>query len=151
VPLTNHLEGPLAKDPANLRVEATTSTWPRRKRLDELLANLPPGATVQDAVRVLRDKLGPGGERLPLGDRRTLDALIATHGVVMDATAKALWVSEGPHLTGRFVRFDLARLLAPEYPPGSDTTVETVPADPIADSGEYDAWVRSGSPHHGAN
>lgn len=151
VPLTNHLEGPLAADPANRRVEETTSTWPRRRRLDEILANLPPGATVQDAVRVLRDKSGPGGERLPLGDRRTLDALIATHGVVMDATAKALWVSEGPHLTGRFVRFDLARLLVPEYTPGSDTTVETVPADPITENGEYEEWIRAGSPHHGAN
>jgi isopenicillin-N N-acyltransferase-like protein len=151
VPLTNHLEGPLARDPANQRVEATTSTWPRRKRLDEILANLPPGATVQDAVGILRDKLGPGGERLPLGDRRALDALIATHGVVMDATAKALWVSEGPHLTGRFVRFDLARLLTPEYTPGSDTSVEPIPPDPIAGNGEYDTWVRAGSPHHGAN
>lgn len=151
VPLTNHLEGPLAADPANQRVEASTSTWPRRRRLDEILANLPPAATVQDAVRVLRDKLGAGGERLPLGDRRTIDALIATHGVVMDATARALWVSEGPHLTGRFIRFDLTRLLAPEYTPGADTTAESVPPDPIAGSGEYDAWVAAGSPHHGAD
>lgn len=151
VPLTNHLEGPFASDPANRRVEAETSTWPRRRRLDELLANLPPGAAVQDAVRVLRDKSGPGGERLPLGDRRTLDALIATHAVVMDATARALWVSEGPHLTGRFVRFDLARLLSPEYTPGQDTDVVAIPPDPVAENGEYDAWVRAGSPHHGAN
>lgn len=151
VPLTNHLEGPLAADPANRRVEASTSTWPRRRRLDELLENLPAGAAVQDAVRVLRDRSGPGGEVLPLGDRRTLDALIATHGVVMDATARQLWVSEGPHLAGRFVRFDLARLLAPEYAPGSDTTIEAVPPDPIMNNGEYDAWVRAGSPHHGAD
>lgn len=151
VPLTNHLEGPLAKDPANLRVEASTSTWPRRKRLDELLANLPASASVQDAVSVLRDKSGPGGERLPLGDRRTIDALIATHGVVMDATARALWVSEGPHLTGRFVRFDLARLLAPHYVPGEETTLEVIAADPIVANGEYDAWVEQGSPHQGAN
>lgn len=151
VPLTNHLEGPLMDDPANKRVEATTSTWPRRRRLDEILANLPAGATVQDAVAVLRDKKGIGGETLPLGDRRTLDALIATHGVVMDATAKALWVSEGPHLTGRFLRFDLARLLASDYLPGADTTVESIAADSVSENGEYEKWLRAGSPHHGAN
>src|SRR5262249_50759808 len=70
VPLTNHFEGPLAADPKNRAVEQGTSTLARRQRLDELLANLPPGATVQDAVRVLRDKQGPSGAELPLGDRR---------------------------------------------------------------------------------
>jgi len=151
VPLTNHLEGPLAGDPANKRVEAQTSTWPRRRRLDEILSNLPAGATVQDAVSILRDKKGRGDQVLPLGDRRALDALIATHGVVMDATAKAIWVSEGPHLTGRFIKFDLARLLASGYVPGSDTGVVATPADPIVQSGEYDVWQLGGSPHHGAN
>ncbi|MBK8256674.1 MAG: hypothetical protein IPK82_28885 [Polyangiaceae bacterium] len=151
VPLTNHLEGPLAPDPANQRVLASTSTTSRRKRLDEILANLRPGASVQDAVSVLRDKSGPGGETLPLGDRRTLDALIATHAVVMDATAKVLWVSEGPHLVGRFIKFDLAKLLSSQYAPDQDSTVDSIAADPIADDGRYDAWVKSGSPHQGVN
>lgn len=150
VPLTNHLEGPLAMDPSNKRVEAQTSTMPRRRRLDEILANLPPGATVQDAVAVLRDKKGIGGEKLPLGDRRTLDALIATHGVVMDATAKVLWVSEGPHLVGRFLAFDLGALFHSTYSPGAAPEPATIPPDPIEGNGEYDAWQRAGSPHHGA-
>ena len=44
-------------------------------------------------------------------------ALIATHGVVMDTTARVLWVSESPHLLGRFVGFDLRRALSPGYDP----------------------------------
>jgi len=48
---------------------------------------------------------------LPMGNRGTIDAVIATHAVVMDGTARVLWVSEGPHLMGRFIRFDLAKLL----------------------------------------
>lgn len=152
VPLTNHLEGPFAGDPANQGVEQNTSTWPRRKRLDELLANLPAGATVQDAVRVLRDKRGVGGTELPLGDRRAIDALIATHAVVMDATARELWVSEGPHLVGRFVRFDLGRLFdasvaaaAAAEPTAGEPM--TLPEDAIAADGSYAAWVERGSPH----
>lgn len=150
VPLTNHFEGPLAADPRNLRVEAATSTHPRRVRLDTLLADLPAGASVEAVVGALRDKGGPGGAALPLGDRRAIDALIATHAVVMDATARTLWVSEGPHLAGRFVRFDLARLLDPAYDPRADAApVEAVPEDPILASGAYDAWVRAGAPHGG--
>jgi hypothetical protein len=149
VPLTNHFEGPFADDPANKTVEAATSTWPRRRRLDELLAGLAPGASVERVVGVLRDHKDRGGADLPLGDRRTIDALIATHSVVMDATAKVIWVSEGPHLVGRYLRFDVGKLLAPGFEPGKDDPLETVPPDEIQPSGAYDAWVRSGSPHKG--
>lgn len=147
VPLTNHYEGPFADDPANRQVEAVTSTRPRRLRLDELLQNLPPGASVETAVGVLRDRKGVGGTALPLGNRRALDALIATHAVVMDSTARALWVSEGPHLAGRFLRFDLAKLLAKGYEPASGEPIEAIPEDDLFKNGGYDAWVRSGSPH----
>jgi hypothetical protein len=149
VPLTNHLEGPLSSDPANKNVETVTSTRPRYSRLEELLSNLPAGASVEAAVAILRDRKGIGGIELPLGHRRSIDALIATHGVVMDATARALWVSEGPHLLGRFVKFDLARLLAPAYEPDPLPSVEAVPEDPLLGSGEYDAWKRAGAPHRG--
>lgn len=147
VPLTNHYEGPLAADPKNKAVEERTSTHARRDRLDELLANLPRGASVEGVVSILRDKKGKGGKDLPLGDRRTLDALIATHAVVMDATARALWVSEGPHLVGRFLRFDLKTLLDPAFAPGKDDAIVSISADEIMGSGAYEAWKRAGSPH----
>ncbi len=150
MPLTNHFEGPLAMDPANIRVETTTSTKPRRLRLDELLQKLPRGSNVQDAVAILRDKKGVGGVDLPLGHRRAIDALIATHAVVMDATAKVLWVSEGPHLLGRFIRFDLARLLDPKYEPQEEPLV-TLPEDPVYRSPKYGEWEKSGEQHHGEN
>jgi hypothetical protein len=149
VPLTNHFEGPFADDPKNRTVEAVTSTKPRRARLDELLANLPAGASVERVVGVLRDRKDLGGADLALGNRRTIDALIATHSVVMDATARALWVSEGPHLVGRYLRFDLGKLLAEGYTPRSDEALVTIPADEIQKNGKYEAWVRAGAPHKG--
>lgn len=152
VPLTNHFEGPFADDPRNQRVRDATSTLARRGRLDERLSNLPPGIDVQGVVDVLRDKRAVGGAALPLGSRRALDALIATHSVVMDATARVMWVSEGPHLAGRYLRFDVGRMLAEGYDPEADPPapdVGAVPADPIAASGDYDAWVRRGAPHGG--
>ena len=150
VPLTNHFEGPLATDPANQRVEATTSTRPRRMRLDELLEKLPAGSNVEAVVATLRDKRAVGGADLPLGHRRTIDAIIATHAVVMDATERVLWVSEGPHLLGRFIRFDLARLLDPKYEP-RDEPLLVLPEDPVFRSSAYETWKKAGEQHLGEN
>jgi len=149
LPLTNHFEGPFADDPKNQRVRETTSTLPRRERLDELLKEQRAPIDPLAAVTILRDKHAAGGEPLPLGHRSSLDAVIATHAVVMDATDRAIWVSEGPHLMGRFVRFDLKVLLDPAYEPEPDEAVQVLPEDPALQT-DYPKWLDAGSPHQGA-
>ena len=127
IAVTNHFEGPLADDPKNLRVRANTSTVARRARIDELLAGVTPHTvTPRTALAMLRDHECAGGESCSLGDRRSIDAFIATHGIVADTTDRVLWVSAGPHLSGRFVKVDVAH-----WPPG-DVQTETMPEDPIA-------------------
>ncbi len=113
--VTNHFVGPAATDPKNLAVRDGTSTVPRKRRADELVAQHTAPLDAAGAVALLRDRRGEGGRELPLGDRRAIDALIATHGVVMDTGRRVLWVSEAPHLLGRFVAFDLRQTLAKEY------------------------------------
>jgi isopenicillin-N N-acyltransferase like protein len=141
---TNHFEGPSAEDPKNLTVRKKTSTLPRRARGDELLARLPnhlsPEDAVRDAVSLLRDRLGPGDTQLALGDRSAINALIATHGVVMDTKRRILWVSESPHLLGRFVAFDLKRALAADYDPADAPELDTISEDPLLTSGDYARW-----------
>jgi isopenicillin-N N-acyltransferase like protein len=138
---TNHFEGPSARDPKNLSVRAKTSTLPRRSRGDELLSRLPthlaaPDA-VNDAIALLRDRNGTGDQSLSLGDRSAINALIATHGVVMDTKRRILWVSESPHLLGRFVGFDLSRAFAADYDPEHAAGLPSLPEDPLLTSGEY--------------
>lgn len=143
--VTNHFFGPARSDPKNLWVRKHTSTLPRYARGQELLRALDHPASVADAVALLRDRKGVGGKPLPLGDRKAIDALIATHSVVMDATARVLWVSEAPHGLGRFVAFDLKRLLDPNYDPlkSAPVPLETIPADPLLTSGEYARWRKA--------
>jgi isopenicillin-N N-acyltransferase-like protein len=113
--VANAFEGPLANDPKNQRVLATTTSAARDARLRELLAaGGPPHETIEDALAMLRDHRCAGGVSCARGDRRAIDALIATHGVVADTTARVLYVSVGPHLSGRFVGIDL---LSPDVPP----------------------------------
>ncbi len=153
VPLTNHFEGELAGDPKNLAVRARTTTDARRSRLDELLAGVAPGqADVRRAVGILRDHECAKGISCPLGDRREIDALIATHGIVADTTDRVLWVSAGPHLSGAFVRFDLKTMFAAGHDPASDPPPEVIPADSILNDGRYAAGrAHAGGPRVGGD
>jgi isopenicillin-N N-acyltransferase-like protein len=138
VAVTNHFEGDLKDDPKNIAVREHTTTLPRRARLDEMLATVgPASADVPSALAMLRDHQCAGGVACPLGDRRSIDALIATHGVIADTTDRVLWVSKGPHLSGQFVRFDLRATFAPGHDPTRDPPPETLPADPILADGRY--------------
>jgi isopenicillin-N N-acyltransferase-like protein len=151
--VTNHFEGPLADDPKNLAVRANTTTLPRRARLDEMLASVGPReADVPRAVAMLRDHTCADGVTCELGDRRAIDALIATHGIVADTTDKVLWVSAGPHLSGRFVRFDLKVELSPAHDPTTDAPPELTDEDPILRDGRYAAArARAGGPKLGGD
>jgi isopenicillin-N N-acyltransferase like protein len=148
VGVTNHFEGPLKDDPKNRDVLTKTSSLARRARLEELLLPIGPHeADVERAVAMLRDHRCAGGVACELGDRRTIDALIATHGIVADTTARALWVSAGPHLSGHFTRFDLGAIFARGHDPAADVDAEIIPEDPILHDGRYDQGIkRAGKP-----
>jgi hypothetical protein len=140
VGVTNHFEGPLKDDPKNLAVRAVTSSVARRERLDEMLGAIGPHeGDVPGAVAMLRDHRCSRGIACELGDRRTIDALIATHGIVADTTDRVLWVSAGPHLSGHFTRFDLKTIFAEGHAAETDTDVQTIPDDPVLHDGRYEA------------
>ena len=125
--VSNHLTGPDRDDPKNLRVRKETTSEARYARATELV-NATASATPERVLAILRDRSAAGGRPLPEGDRRAIDANIATHGVIGDTRARVLWVSEAPHLSGRFVEFDLARVFAREYRPERSAPFRTLPA-----------------------
>jgi isopenicillin-N N-acyltransferase-like protein len=148
VAVTNHFEGPLAGDERDVRVRETTTTLPRRARADELVAAVAPhSADVAHAVSMLRDHGCASGTTCQLGDRRTIDAFIATHGVVFDLTARTAWVSEGPHLSGAFVKIDLATIVSTKEGRVPTVELETIPADAVLGDGRYEEGrERAGGP-----
>ncbi|HSO41168.1 MAG TPA: C45 family peptidase [Labilithrix sp.] len=148
IAVTNHFEGPLGGDPRDVRVRETTTTLPRRARADELVLAVGAHAgSVKGAVAMLRDHACAGGEACPLGDRRTLDAFIATHGVVFDLTARAAWVSVGPHLSGAFVKIDLAAIVSTKEGVVPTAELETIPADDVLSDERYNQGrERAGGP-----
>lgn len=140
--LSNHFEGPLARDPANERVRAETTTLARRARADALLDGArAQKLSVPDIVAWLRDHECDGAPGCLLGDRRSIDATIAAHGIIADSSARVLWVSRGPRLSGPFVPFPVGEL-------GRRNVAGLAPTsgDAILDDGRFEAARRNAGP-----
>jgi hypothetical protein len=132
VVLTNHFEGPFAEDPRNRTVKETTSTLGRRKRGEELVQQtLDNKATPTTLLSMLRDHKCAQSRPCALGDRNTIDAFIATHGVLADTANQVLWVSVYPHLSGRFVPFALKDIFASYPHPSGAPAPPTPPGLPV--------------------
>jgi hypothetical protein len=130
---TNHfIHDAFAADGKNDEREREGTTLARARRLEELLKaagrELDPAA----AVAILRDRRALGGAEVGIGHRGTIDALIATHAVVFDLTARKLWVSSAPHTLGELVAYDLD-----EATRGIIHDHGALPADPLLANGGY--------------
>jgi isopenicillin-N N-acyltransferase like protein len=138
--LANHFRTPpLNEDPKDTRIRDVTTTLARDARMRELVTRRAGTIDPATAVAILRDRAGAGDTPLPLGSRNALDAVVSTHSVVADLTARLLWVSEGPHTLGRYARIDLrARLRDGERAARSEAAGD-LPADPALADG---TWAR---------
>ena len=97
VGLANHfVDGKFKGDANNDWLRRYTTSDRRHRRLHQLLRRFGGRIDVPTAAMILRNRTGIDDAPLALGNRNALDALIATHGVVVDLTDMVLWVSRGP-------------------------------------------------------
>lgn len=137
--LTNHaLAQSFAADAENDRLKRYMTSGARYKRLEELVKHARGQIDPRRALEILRDKRGTGNVELGLGNRNTLDAIIATHSVVVDATALTIWVGTGPHLIGKYVGYDLHKELLGDVQRAQPADL---PEDPIAQSDELRSYT----------
>jgi isopenicillin-N N-acyltransferase like protein len=138
--LANHYRTPaLAADPKDARIRELTTTLARDARMHELVARNRGHIDPRTAAAILRDRAGVGDAPLPLGNRNALDAVVSTHSVVADLTTRTLWVSEGPHTLGRYLRIDLPARLREGERAARGEAGDDIPADPALDDG---TWAR---------
>lgn len=78
----------------------------RYDRMKELLSE-EMVITPQKAVDILRNKKGLHDKDIGLGNEKSLNQLIAHHGVVFQPDKKMVWVSTNPYQLGAFVAFQL--------------------------------------------
>ncbi len=147
--VSNHLRGAtFAGDEGDAAMRQWTTTLARGLRMQELVDEQP--LSVERGVEILRDRSGPRGRPLPPGNRNAIDALIASHSVVADATDRVIWVSTSPHTQGAYRAIDLFEELEkagidpapwrPEVDPEREPPRDVPEGDLLADDGA--GWKR---------
>ncbi len=133
--VANHLlDNKFKADASNNWLRRYLTSDARYARLLQLLKRFGGRIDVKTAAMILRNRTALDDEPLGLGNRNAIDALIATHGVVVDLTEMVLWVSQGPNLTGPFAAVDLKPIFA--IPLASMQQPEPIPADVLDGSAE---------------
>lgn len=139
--ITNHLVAPMFEnDPTNKFRKSELTTLARFERGQKLAEQVPAGLdldqTVNAVLAILRDKgIDDRGRPIHLGNRRAIDALIATHAVIYDGLRGILYVSQGPALAGPFLGYDLNKSFAGKAP----VYVGQLARDPLVSDESFNA------------
>jgi hypothetical protein len=108
----NHYQGQAYKnDPRNLSNIENSSSEYRRKHLEQLIDETPK-ISVADAAAILRNRQGIDGKDIGMGNEKSLNQLIAHHGVIFKPARKQVWISTNPFQLGPFVCYDLNKVFA---------------------------------------
>ncbi|KYP16346.1 C45 family peptidase [Flavihumibacter sp. CACIAM 22H1] len=108
----NHFQGPkLSKLPSNQEQIKESASAYRYQRMQELLAKAPAN-TVEQTIGILRDTRGLQGVDIGLGNEKAVNQLIAHHSIVFEPNHRRVWVSTAPWQEGKFVCYDLNKVLA---------------------------------------
>lgn len=121
--VTNHMHDPSWKrDSVNSWRMKNLTTVPREKRGLELLRVLKTrpiqssGELNKIVLQLLRDKKGVGNQSLALGNRLSIDPLIATHSLIYNMKDQTLFVSTGPATVGHYEGIDLTASFKEQRP-----------------------------------
>lgn len=114
---TNHYQSKeLRNTEYNRNNIANSDSQYRYDRLRELL-EAKDQIDYKEAIDILRDRYGKGGEDIGIGNEMTLNQSIAHHSVVFSPSDSLMWVSTSHWQSGEMVCYDLSGLFSGEGRP----------------------------------
>lgn len=132
--ISNHLRLDLRNDLTNLDRMKRSNTTQRLARGEELIREYANKRITPERLQSwLRDRSGPNNTPYPTGDRRSIDALIATHSIIFDMKNEILFASSGPSLVGEYEGYQLRESFRLRQP----VLARRLPKDPFIDEVAY--------------
>jgi isopenicillin-N N-acyltransferase-like protein len=108
----NHFQSNQLKELKSNRIQIRQSASDYRyQRVRELL-DATDKNTLQQTVRILRDRRGMENTDIGLGNEKAINQLIAHHSIIFEPQKKQVWVSTGPWQLGEFVCYDLNKVFS---------------------------------------
>ena len=103
----NHYQGEaFSKDSVNINNIRDTDSKYRFDRMNELMGKSYPMG-VKEAASILRNKNGLGDKFIGYGNSKSLNQLIAHHGILFKPAGEKMWISTPPYQLGAFICYDL--------------------------------------------
>ncbi|TYA73967.1 C45 family autoproteolytic acyltransferase/hydolase [Seonamhaeicola marinus] len=134
----NHFQSASYKDDENntKHIKESHSKY-RFDRMQELLEDSEK-ITPEKAIEILRNRKGLNNKAIGYGNEKSLNQLLAHHGIVFKPKDKLVWISSSPYQLGEFVAYDLNKIFGnPDYSTSLSEHQLLVEADPFLKTEAY--------------
>jgi isopenicillin-N N-acyltransferase-like protein len=132
----NHYQGnAFIQDSVNINNIKDTDSKSRFDRMNQLMSRFYP-LDVNEAASILRDKSGVDDKFIGYGNSKSLNQLIAHHGIVFKPAKKEMWISTPPYQLGEFICYNLDDVFSGKRSFGAVDSL-TIQKDPFLSSSDY--------------
>lgn len=141
---TNHFQSKaLSETELNRDHIQTSASFYRYQRVQELLDRNNKNSVVKTAA-ILRNRLGLNDQPIGLGNEKSINQLIAHHGIIFQPEKKLVWISTAPWQLGKFVCYDLNKIFKLEMKKSREIYEEKliIPQDSFLLSSAYNNAVK---------
>ncbi|HOX83992.1 MAG TPA: C45 family autoproteolytic acyltransferase/hydrolase [Chryseolinea sp.] len=141
---TNHFQGDKLGNTTLNQEHVRTSASPYRfDRVEELLARDQKNS-IEKTIKILRNQEGLKNEDIGLGNEKSINQLVAHHGIIFQPEKKLVWVSTAPWQLGKFVCYDLNTVFNSK-PTTNEEIYEsdlTIPPDSFLLTDQYKQYLK---------
>jgi isopenicillin-N N-acyltransferase-like protein len=132
----NHYQGStFIKDSVNINNIKETDSKARFDRMMQLMERSYP-MDVKAAAGILRDKNGMNDKFIGYGNAKSLNQLIAHHGILFKPGKQELWISTPPYQLGEFIYYNLNDVFRAQGEFGAVDSLQ-IGEDPFLKSADY--------------
>lgn len=132
---SNHFQSEAySTDKRNKKAIEESHTAYRFDRMEELLAS-ETALNPAKAAEILRNREGLQDSNIGLGNEKSINQLLAHHGIIFKPEERMVWISANPYQMGAFVSYDLRKAFE-KFEKGNDgksvvLSSEIIPEDPF--------------------
>ena len=132
----NHYQSnAFVRDSVNINNINDTDSKSRFDRMNQLMSRSFP-LDVTDAAAILRDKKGLDDKFIGYGNSKSLNQLIAHHGILFKPAKKEMWISTPPYQLGAFIYYNLDEVFSGKKSWDNEDSLQ-ISKDPFLSSPDY--------------